>query len=352
MMPIDDDKPKPVFAPDEQSLLPGYKRYVSQKPVDWRQWNDGRGNKVDAPRRGGPSFGGRTVPPLVGSDGQPIRLGTFQVIRDARGMHVIIDWSKPSAGEESVVEGDERKERPQQTSGIMGKSVFRHKDLRRACAAMLVLHRDAEALASGLPLDPAQCTDDRGKEIRSGDVALCQYTRGSQKGRFAIVDYGPRPRRVFDVDAKNKKGAFRVFLKEAARRAELKPKHVIRGAPIAFDVPTGFGGGGATFSRSWNDKTYPEEGSDSWNTCVSLYAQTGKWCRTANLIWSDARPGALEFEAAAAREEFLKAETARQEPKDDPKALRAMKKLPSSEKKLLNEVLEFFDGALLEVKLP
>jgi hypothetical protein len=29
-----------------------------------------------------------------------------------------------------------------------------------------------------------------------------------------------------------------------------------------------------------------------------------------------------------------------------------MKKLKASEKGLLNEILEFFDGALLEVKLP
>jgi hypothetical protein len=349
---VSDDKPKPVFAPDEQSLLPGYKRYVSQKPVDWRQWNDGRGNKVDAPRRGGPSFGGRTVVPLVGPDGKPIQLGTFQVIRDARGAHVVVDWSRPAIGEPVVALGDERKERPQQMSGIMGKEIFRSKDLRRACAAMLVLHRDAEAFAAGLPVDPAQCTDDRGKEIRKGDVALCQYARGPSKGRFAIVDHGPQPRRVFDVDAKNKKAAFRIFMKESARRAEAKPKLVVRGAPIAFEVPTGFGGGGATFSRSWNDKTYPEEGSDSWNTCVTLYAQTGKWCRTANMIWSDARPDALEFEAAAAREEFLKAEAARQEPKDDPKALRVMKRLPAADKKLLNEILEFWGGALLEIKGP
>lgn len=349
----DDDKPKPVFAPDEQSLLPGYKRYVSQKPIDWRPWNDGRGNKVDSPKKGGPTFGGKVVVPLVGSDGQPIRLGTFQVIRDARGTHVVIDWSKPAVGEPVVVEGDERKERPQQMSGIMGKEIFRSKDLRRACAAMLVLHRDAEATAAGLPLDPAQCTDDRSKEIKKGDVALCQYARGPQKGRFAIVDHGPRPRRIFDIEAKNKKVAFRIFLKEAARRGEQKPKPIVRGAPIAFDVPSGFGfGGGATFSRSWKDRTYPEEGSDSWNTCVSLYAQTGKWCRTANLIWSDVRPDALEFEAAAARETFLKEEAARQEPKDEPKALRAMKKLSSADKRVLNEILEFFDGALLEVKLP
>ncbi|HYX21518.1 MAG TPA: hypothetical protein VFA98_11800 [Thermoanaerobaculia bacterium] len=348
----DDDKPKPVFAPDEQSLLPGYKRYVSQKPKDWRAWSDGRGNKIDAPRRVGPSFGGKTIAPLVGADGQPIRVGSFQIIRDTRGVFAVIDWSRPVSGEEIVVEGDERKERPQQQSGIMGKEVFRHKDLRRAGAAMLVLHRDAEADAGKLPHDPAPCTDDRGKEIRSGDVALCQYARGPGKGKFAIVDYGPRPRRIFDVEAKNKKAAFRVFMKESARRAVDKPKPAVRGAPIAFDVPTGFGGGGATFSRSWNDKTYPEEGSESWRICVGLYAQTGKWCRTANMIWGDARPDAIEFEAAAAREEFLKTSSAQEEPKDDPKALRAMKKLKASEKGLLNEILEFFDGALLEVKLP
>lgn len=347
----DDDKPKPVFAPDEQSLLPGYKRYVSQKPVDRRAWSDGRGNKIDAPRRGGSSFGGKTIAPLVGADGQPIRLGTFQVIRDTRGVFVVIDWSKPVVGEIEVVESDERKERPQQQSGIMGKEVFRHKDLRRAGAAMTVLHRDAEADAAKVPHDPAPCVDDRGKEIRSGDVALCQYARGPDKGKFAIVDYGPRPRRVFDVEAKNKKAAFRIFMKESSRRAAAAPKLVVRGAPIAFEVPTGFGGG-ATFSRSWNDKTYPEEGSESWKICVDLFAQTGKWCRTANMIWGDARPDAIEFEAAAAREAFLKEEATRKEPEDDPKALRAMKKLRASDKKILNEILEFFDGALLEVKLP
>ena len=98
---MSDDKPKPVFAPDEQSLLPGYKRYVSQRPKDWRPWSDGRGNKVDAPRRGGPSFGGKTIAPLVGTDGQPIRLGTFQGIRRSSRCRSPSRWSWALSGASS-----------------------------------------------------------------------------------------------------------------------------------------------------------------------------------------------------------------------------------------------------------
>jgi len=349
----DDDKPKPVFAPDEQSLLPGYRRYVAQRPIDRRAWTDGHGNKIDSPKyRGGASFGGKTIAPLVGDDGQPIRLGTLQIVRDARGMHVVIDWSKPffeEAAPPREEEGD-RKDRPAMgTTPLMGKQIFRHKDLRRARAAMLVLHRDAEAIAAGLPLDPAQCTDDRGKAIRSGDLALCQYARGGRRGHFAIVDHGPTPRRVFDIDAKNKKAALRVFLKESARRAAAGPKPAVRGAPIAFDVPLGFGGG-SSYAKSWADRSVPEEDSEAWRTSVALYARTGKWCRTANMIWSDARPPGLEVEAAAAREAFLEELRAEEQPKDDPKARRAMRKLSKDDRTLLNQILERFDGALLEIK--
>jgi hypothetical protein len=341
------EKPEPQWAPDEQALLPGMRPVLGFKPRDYRQWSDGRGNKIDAPRYGGRSSGGKTVVPLVGSDGRPITLGTFQIVRNARGGHSVVDWSKPMFEEPDAQDdvGESVSE-----SRIMGREVFKpHQDLRRAMAAMIVLHRDAEAKKAGLPVDPAQVIDDRGKEIRRGSVALCRYARGPAAGRFAVVDHAFSPRRVFDLEDKTTRAALKTFEKEAARRVSKKPRPAVRGAPIAFEVPSGFGRG--TFRQSWGDKTYPEPGGICWMTCVMRYAETGKWCQTANLIWADLRPSELEQEAREAREAFLLSVSRSSEvsKKDATAALDRMKKLGTKEKTVLNQILEAFDAVLVEI---
>jgi len=356
-MPDDDkppEKPVPQWAPDEQALLPGMRPVLGYPPRDWRPWSDGKGNKIDGPRYGGPTFGGKTVVPLVGADGKPISLGTFQIVRNVRGLHSVIDLSKPMFDDRRA--GDDVGDEVPHTSAIMGKQVFKpHPDLRRAMAAMVVLARDAEADKARLPHDPAQCLDDNKKEIKRGPVSLCRYARGKTAGRFAVVDNSFEPRRIFDLDAKNLRAALKLFEKHAARRAAAQPRPVVRGAPIAFDVPSGFGGGGAGgggFRSSWAEKTYPEPGSPSWSTSVALFAQTGKWCRTANMIWGDQRPAELEEEARGAREEFLREAAKREPEKDDKAALRAMKRLSEGEKTLVNILLEHFEAVLVEVSSP
>ena len=343
---------KPVYAPKEQSLLPGLKPHISVRPEDRRPWSDGRGNKVDAPRRSGPTFGGKTVVPLVGSDGQPIRLGSFQVIQNVRGAFVVIDHSLPMFASDDEVR--DRKDSESRTAAIMGREVFSTKEgLGRAMAAMVVLHRDKVAKDKGLPLEPAQLKDLKGQEIRRGDLALCRYERGPTKGTFAICDHGHRPRRIYDLKEKTIRAALAAFEKRCRTHKPAAPKRKPHAGLIGFEPPAGFGsfgGGQPGWMRA--EKTCPEPGSLPWKTCVRLYAHTGKWCKTANLIWGDQRPADLEEEANAAREEFLKSAAVELPAKDDEAALRMMRKLPKASKTLVNILLEHFEGTLLEVKLP
>lgn len=346
------DEPK---KPDDQSMLPGLKPWMPRAPQDWRKWTDGRGNKIDAPaRRGGGSFGGKTVMPLVGSDGQPIRLGDLQVIQNVRGVFVVIDHSLPmfEIPRPRAEDGGAPDDTPH-TSPIMGREVFATREgLGRAMAAMVVLHRDKLAEKARLPLDPAQCIDTKGREIRRGDLALCRYTRGPTAGKFAVVDHGFSPRRIYDLEDKNIKAALRAFEKRCARHRPAAPKRRPHAGLIGFEPPPGWGGGGGGWMRA--ERSLPEPGSVSWKTIVASYAQTGKWCRTANMIWGDVRPEEIERQAEEARKEWLTATASTEEThrKDDPAALKAMKRLREEDKTLVNMILEQFDGVLTEVKLP
>jgi len=335
----------PVFTPPGQSILPGFKREISQAPTDYRSWSDGRGNKLDSPAYQGRTFGaGKLVPPVEES-GEPVRLGTFQIIRDARGMYILVDWALPLVGK--MPEPDEYG-RTQQV--VMGKQVLRCKTLEQAKNAMSVLHQHAKDAREGLAEDPAQCFDLAGKRIVLGALSLRRYARGSHVGRYALCDEHQAKFplcKIFVLKATTLKEAV-LTLERENKKILVKPKPKMRyvGAPISFSAPGG-GGGYVPFG----ERSFPEPGSVSWETAVQYFARYGKYPRSAD--WSTGIPESLESEAHAAREEFLAKE--KEEGKiavDSPDAIKAMKKLPMEERALLNEVLEELNGALVSIEFP
>ena len=373
---IPPEEPKRA-APPEQALLPGYKKYVRAQPKDYRAWRDARGQQIDAPtKRGGGSFGGKVIPPLVDRSGKPIRLGDFQVVRDLKGQFKVIDWSRPvfdepESEEKSVFEDLGAAPR---TFAIMGKEVYKSKNVQRAIHAMVALHRDKRDRLAGFPPDPAPQNDLAGKPIQIGSLSLARWARGPVQGTFTIVDLGreiTHSRRFTDLPkCKNLKQAVAAFVLESRKRKTAPPKKTRAvGAPIAFDVPAGFGGsgGGGGFGGSfvpYAERTYPEPGSVTWKTCIALYARTGRWPRTADLIWGEGRPDddgkipegfekrpeRLEREAHEARVAYLAAEEeAKKEPADDPAALVNLEKLRDEDRIFLNEILEHFGGTLESV---
>jgi hypothetical protein len=352
---VEEQAPKPKFAPTEQAILPGYKKHVPSPPIDYRQWNDGRGNKLDSPAyRGRTSAAGKLIPPFVGSDGQPIRLGTLQLVRDARGAYVIVDWSKPFfAGDEKKMETDGNEDDSPRETPLMGKQVWRTNDLADAKRAMAALHQFAEDLRKGLAADPAPCFDLAGKRVQIGDLSLRRFARGKLQGRYAVVNERlsiASKKRVTLLKAATFKEAVFGFERERKRReASPKPRRFV-GALIAFSAPSG--GIGSSFVP-FDQREYPEPDSLSWKTAVDLYAQTGRWPKSAE--YPTGRPAALEAEAEEARAAYLAEEAARPpEPErvDDPAALAAMAKLPEADRALLNQVLEQFDGVLVSIELP
>lgn len=355
------EAPKPVYTQPDQVILPGYKNYVLFPKKDWRSWTDDRGNKIDAPPyKGRTSSGGKTVAPLVGSDGQPIRLGTFQIIRDVRNHFTVIDWSRPLV--EPVVtpdddHGDDGAGAERESSGtapIMGKQVYRtNQGLERAKSAMAAIFLYEKDRAAGLLPDPAPCFDLKNQRIQIGRHSMCQFARGKAKGRYAIVDEGValgHERRVVLLKETRFKDAVGAFVKIARKRGEGAPKKKrYVGAPIAFNAPTGGSGGGGGFS-SFAEREYPEPGSLSWQTSVACFAQTGRWCRSAE--FQAGRPEALEAEALEARAAWLAEDAKRAEEKSAPEVLEQMQKLPVKDQSILNQLIEEFDAVVISLEWP
>lgn len=80
-----------------------------------------------------------------------------------------------------------------------------------------------------------------------------------------------------------------------------RKKFVAAGAPITFSAPEGFGG----FGGGHQDRESPAPDSMSWDATVDLYARTGKWCKTARLIWAGNYPPELVEQCENYREEYL-----------------------------------------------
>lgn len=309
----------------QQSILPAFKKYMPQEPRDYRQWTDGRGNKIDSPPRQGRSSGGKLVPPLTTASGEEIRMGSLQAVRGARGEIRVVDWSLPAFPEEGCT--------------IMGKCVFETREgLDRALAAMVVLVRDKAAEAARLPLEPAVCADKTGREIKLGALALSRFARGAEKGRFAVVDSSFSPRRIYDLKERDIKSALKAFEKMArGRRTVATPARKPHAGLMNFSPPVGFGGGGG-FARE--ERTYPEPSSLSTKSIIAIYAKTGKWCRTASLIWADQRPAWIEERVEEARQEFLREQAKREEEKIEVTVRGALSK---QDLLFLNGVLEHFE---------
>ena len=354
-----DPSPKSAFAPANQTVLPGYKRHIPSPPIDYRKWTDGRGSKVDSPAyRGRTSAEGKLIPPLVGEDNQPIRLGTLQIVRDARGIYVVVDWSKPffAGDEQKALQADGNEDDSPIAEPLMGKQVCRTPNLKAAKTAMAVLHQAAEDRRQGLPVDPAPCCDLAGKLVQIDHLSLRRFARGKLQGRYAVVDDRfsiVSNKRVLLLKATRFKEAVFGFERERKRRATAPPKpRRFTGAPIAFSAPSGgFGNSFVPFDQ----REYPEPGSVSWKTAVDLYAQNGRWPRSAE--YPTGRPAALEAEAQEARATYL-AEQARPSSEDVAEvrsvkpAAKLLTKLSTEDKRVLNQVLERFGGVLLSVERP
>lgn len=293
-----------------QSILPGFRRDVGPVPVDRRPWRASDGQQIDSPAFRGAEFLGKIIPPVTEPDGSDVRLGSFQVMRDARGTLVVVNWELPF---------DRRWKSPGEfdapvTPPIMGRTVYRTREgLVRAKNAMGALFANKRDRARGLARDPAVVKDLRGKEIRLGGLALCRFERGPHRGSYAAVN------EVLAVCERGwvellrgseLKTAFRAFTAFCAKgrsgaraTSAAAPKKKFVGAPIAFEAPAGFGERAPMIGR---DARGAGPGSDAWKTSVALYARTGKWCKTAMLVWGDGRPAEMVAEAEEARREWLK----------------------------------------------
>jgi len=304
VMSEEDEKPKPAYAPLEQSILPGYRNYVARPPKDWRSWENGRGEKVDAPKYRGQQFTGKIIPPLTDSHGNPIKEGSFQIVRNAKGELVIIDWSLPVLGsvvaDASGFEGED----DGKTQPIMGRHVYRTRgSLDQAKAALAVLVLAKKERLAGVPSDPAQCHDLAGKPVRIGQLALCEFKRGKLTGRFVIVDHG---RDIISKDrglvlkAKTFKQAVASFIEKSKTWKVPRKKKIFVGPPIMFEAPAGFGGMGG-----FQERVGVSPDSKAWDVTVDIYARTGKWCTTAKLIWAGQYPPELIEQCENYRQEYL-----------------------------------------------
>ncbi len=302
----EEEKKPPVYAPPEQTIIPGYKKFIALPPKDWRKWEDGRGNKVDAPAYRGQQFTGKIIPPLVDSHGNPIREGQLQIVRDAKGMYRIIDWSLP-ADKNSVREEDDGRTPP-----LMGRCIYetRH-SLDRSKLALSILARKKRDKDAGLPDDPVQCKDLAGKPVFVGKLVLVRYARGRFADCYAIIDTtsditAPGYRLICKKDVDFKR-AIELLLKESKKprksTATIGPRKVFvaAGPPIMFSAPEGFGGSGSGFQ----DRDSPAPDSKSWDVTVDLYARTGEWCKSARLIWAGNYPAELVEQCENYRAEFL-----------------------------------------------
>jgi hypothetical protein len=302
------DEPKPIYSPEWQTRLPGFAKDVPRAPKDWRPWRNKHGEQIDSPPHRGPQFTGKIVPPLVGRDGQPIRNGSLQIVRDVKGNYNIIDWSlaiTPSASSEA--KGSEG------TAPIMGRLVYqtRH-SLERALKALGILAARAEDRERGLPRDPALCRDFKDTPIAlgGGKLWLGRFARGKFKGHYVLVDERvditlPRHWLIFNkTSSSSLKSAVAKFLAEVQKRtASPKIKKYVW-PEIQFNVPDGAGFG--SFGGSWaSNQTCPTPDSKSWDVTVDLYARTGRWCKTARLIWAGNYPQELVEQCENYRAEFL-----------------------------------------------
>jgi hypothetical protein len=296
--------PSHAYAPPEQAIIPGYKNYISFPKKDWRKWEDGRGNKVDAPAYRGQQFTGKVIPPLTDNHGNPIREETFQIVRDAKGTYRIIDWSLPADKNFAADEEDDGRTPP-----LMGRCVYETKhSLDRAKLAMSILARKKRDKDAGLPSDPVQCKDLADKPIFMGKLVLVRYARGRFAECYAIIDTAcdiaaPGYRLVCKKDVTLKR-AVELLVAESKKTRKSAPVarkvFIAAGAPMTFSAPEGFGGFGG-----FQDRESPTPDSKSWDVTVDLFARTGKWCKTARLIWADQFPAELVEQCENYREEYL-----------------------------------------------
>ena len=347
--------PKISYAPENQSVLPGFKKEISERPKDWRQWSDGQGNKIDSPKYGGRTSGaGKLIPPVTNPDGTPVRIGTFQVIRDARMRCLVVDFSKPIDDVEFPDADGVLHSNP-----IKGRTVYVASNETRAYNAMVTLHRIAEDLRAHREPDPLQCVDLAGKVVRLESFGMAQYKRGPKKNAYVLVDHDRHMadrNRNTSLKAENFKDAVGEFVRLARTLArdptKKKKKKIFRGAPIDLGDTSSLGnfgfGGGSSFKPAW-EKECPEPRGFTWNVCKEVFAKTGKWCRTANLIWADARPAALEEDARVAREAWL-AEAGKEESVVEILRTGPNVKLTEKDASLLRSIEEAFDARFTVVK--
>lgn len=308
-MSEDTKKPEPVYAPPEQAIIPGYKKYIAVPPKDWRKWEDGRGNKVDAPVYRGQQFTGKIIPPLTDEHGHPIKDGSLQLVRDAKGTYRIIDWS---LSVNSAPRGADAEECEGGTPPIMGRCLYetRH-SVQRAKLALSILARKKKDRDAGLPDDPVQSRDLSGTPIFVGKLVLARYARGKFAGCYAIIDTAqdiaaPGYRLIMKKEVTLKK-AVTLLIKESKKPRKatgsvaVRKKYVAAGGPITFSAPEGFGGSGS----GHQDRESPTPDSLAWDVTVDLYARTGRWCKTAMLIWGGDYPEELVEQCQNYREEFL-----------------------------------------------
>jgi hypothetical protein len=193
----------------------------------------------------------------------------------------------------------------------MGRAIYetRH-SFDRAKLALNILARKKQERDAGLPDDPVQCKDLAGKAVFIGKLVLARYVRGRFAGCYAIIDTrediaAPGYRLVMKK-AVTFKQAVALLTKESKRPrkpgnfAVVRKKYIAVGAPISFSVPEGFGGSGGGQDR---EGVAPD--SLPWDMTVDLYARTGKWCKTARLIWAGDYPAELVEQCQNYREEFL-----------------------------------------------
>jgi hypothetical protein len=296
-------KPDHVYAPPEQAIIPGYKNYISFPKKDWRKWEDGRGNKVDAPAYRGQQFTGKIIPPLTDSHGNPIKDGPLQLVRDAKGTYRIIDWTLPADKNFVEYEDDGR------TPPLMGRPIYetRH-SLERAKLALDILARKKREKVAGLPDDPVQCKDLAEKPIFVGKLVLVRYARGRFAECYAIIDTAcdiaaPGYRLVMKKDVALKR-AVELLVAESKKPRKSAPVarkiYVAAGGPMMFSAPEGFGGFGG-----FQDRESPTPDSKSWDVTVDLYARTGEWCKSAKLIWCGHYPAELVEQCENYRAEYL-----------------------------------------------
>lgn len=176
-MSDDAKKPEPVYAPPEQTIIPGYKKYVASPPRDWRKWEDGHGNKIDSPPYQGQQFTGKIIPPLTDSHGHPIKEGSLQLVRDAKGTYRIIDWSLPVSRIERT-ENDEGRTLP-----IMGRCIYetRH-SLERGKLALSILARKKKSATRGFRTIPCNA--------RTSQAHLSLWASSSSRALLAESSWG------------------------------------------------------------------------------------------------------------------------------------------------------------------